>query len=110
MQMLKRKIEVILREWKQTPGHNPLIVKGCRQCGKTSSVLAFGRAHYEQVVYLNFMENPAYASIFFGSLHVDHLVMLITSLLGQDAFSAESGLSHGGQSGCITTIIANKSP
>ena len=30
--MLKRKIEQRFAEWKNTLGHNPLVVKGCRQC------------------------------------------------------------------------------
>ena len=34
--MLKRKIEKQMADWKSTSGHKPLIVKGCRQCGKTS--------------------------------------------------------------------------
>ena len=29
--MLKRKIEEKLLEWKNTEGHKPLIIKGCRQ-------------------------------------------------------------------------------
>ena len=32
--MLKRKMEQVLLDWKNTPDHKPLIVKGCRQCGK----------------------------------------------------------------------------
>ena len=52
--MLKRKIETKLLEWKQTPGHNPLILKGCRQCGKIFSVLRFAHEEYKHVVYLNF--------------------------------------------------------
>lgn len=47
-----------LREWKNTSGHKPLIVKGCRQCGKTFSVLDFAKKNYKHVVYLNFFENP----------------------------------------------------
>ena len=44
--MLKRKIESRLTEWKNTPGRKPLIIKGCRQCGKTFSVLDFARKNY----------------------------------------------------------------
>ena len=66
--MLKRKIEKRLTEWKNTPGHKPLIIKGCRQCGKTFSVLEFAKKNYKHVVYLNFFENPDYASVFAGSL------------------------------------------
>lgn len=47
--MLKRKIERQLAEWKNTSGHKPLIVKGCRQCGKTFSVLDFAKKNYKHV-------------------------------------------------------------
>jgi hypothetical protein len=82
--MLQRKIERHLLQWKNTQGHNPLIVKGCRQCGKTFSVLNFAHRNYEHVVYLNFFENPDYNSIFAGSLEVDSLIMMISALLGPD--------------------------
>ena len=83
--MLKRKIEEQLAEWKTTPGHKPLIIKGCRQCGKTFSVLEFVKKHYKHVVYLNFFENPDYASVFSGSLEIDNLIMLLSALLGKEA-------------------------
>ena len=80
--MLKRKIEQRLVEWKNTPGHKPLIIKGCRQCGKTFSVLEFAKQNYENVVYLNFFINPEYASVFKSSLEVEHIVLLLSSLMG----------------------------
>ncbi len=83
--MLERKIEQTLLDWKNTPGHKPLIVKGCRQCGKTSSVLAFARKNYENVVYVNFLENSNYANAFSGSLEVDYIVMMLSALLGSSA-------------------------
>lgn len=83
--MLKRKIEQTLLDWKNAPGRKPLLLKGCRQCGKTYSATDFARKHYEHVVYLNFIENPVYASVFSGSLEVDHLVMMISALLGPSA-------------------------
>lgn len=83
--MLKRKIEQTLYQWKNTPNHKPLIVKGCRQCGKTFSVLDFAKKNYKHVVYLNFFENPAYASVFAESLEVDNIIMLLSALLGREA-------------------------
>ncbi|MDO4265063.1 MAG: ATP-binding protein [Eubacteriales bacterium] len=83
--MLKRKIEQQLIDWKNTPDHKPLIIKGCRQCGKTFSVLDFAEKNYKHVVYLNFFENPNYASVFAGSLDVDNIVMLLSALLGNSA-------------------------
>ena len=52
--MLRRKIEKTLLDWKNTPNHKPLILKGCRQCGKTYSVLEFAKKNYAHTVYLNF--------------------------------------------------------
>lgn len=83
--MLKRKIEERLLEWKNSPNKKPLIIKGCRQCGKTSSVLDFAKKNYKNVVYLNFFENPAYASVFAGSLEIDNIIMLLSALLGKGA-------------------------
>ena len=83
--MLRRKIEQQLINWKNTEGHKPLIIKGCRQCGKTYSVLDFAKKYYKHVVYLNFFENPDYASVFTGSLEIDRIIMLLSALLGKDA-------------------------
>lgn len=83
--MLKRKIEQRLTEWKNTPNKKPLIIKGCRQCGKTFSVLEFAKKNYTHVVYLNFFENPDYTSVFAGSLEIDNIIMMLSALLGKSA-------------------------
>ncbi|MDE5612359.1 MAG: AAA family ATPase [Odoribacter sp.] len=83
--MLKRKIEQTLSVWKKLKNHNPLVIKGCRQCGKTFSVLDFARKNYTHTVYVNFFENPAYATAFNGSLEVDDIIMYLGALLGDKA-------------------------
>lgn len=80
--MLKRKIEKTLLNWLSTENRNPLILKGCRQCGKTFSVLRFAQQHYKHVVYLNFFENPDYRTIFEGSLKVDDVVLMMSAFVG----------------------------
>ena len=83
--MLRRKVEQTLLTWKNTPNRKPLILKGCRQCGKTYSVLEFAKKNYEHTVYLNFFENPQFVSVFSGSLEVDHITMLLSALMGRAA-------------------------
>ena len=83
--MLKRKIEDELIRWKNDPNKKPLIIKGCRQCGKTYIVRKFAEENYQNVVYLNFIENPDYASVFSGSLSVDHIIMMLSALFGEKA-------------------------
>lgn len=79
--MYQRKVESRLLEWKNTANHKPLVIKGCRQCGKTSSVLDFARKNYKNVVYMDFREEKDLISIFDGSLNIDYLTTLISSSL-----------------------------
>ena len=37
--MFKRKIYNKILEWKNTPSHKPLIIRGLRQIGKTTLIL-----------------------------------------------------------------------
>ncbi len=60
---LRRKIDTFLAEWKADPNRKPLIVKGCRQIGKTESVLRFAKMHYESVVEINFVRDEKYKKI-----------------------------------------------
>lgn len=63
MAYLRRKIDDFLRAWKQNPDRKPLIVKGPRQIGKTESIRKFGAENYEQVIEINFVEEPKYKLI-----------------------------------------------
>lgn len=76
--MYKRKIEDKLVQWKNKTKRKPLIIKGVRQCGKTSSVKAFAETYYEHVIYLNFHEEKRYKSFFAESLNVDAITSNIT--------------------------------
>ena len=74
--MYQRKIENVLQSWLDNPSHKPLVVKGVRQCGKTSSVLDFARKHFQNVVYLDFREHPDYKKFFTPNLEIDSIIML----------------------------------
>lgn len=79
--MLHRKIESVLLDWKNSEEKTPVIIKGCRQCGKTFSALQFANKYYKNVVYINFFENRNFISAFEGSLDVDTIVMNLSSIL-----------------------------
>ena len=80
--MLRRKIDAKLLEWKNEKNHNPLIVKGVRQCGKTFSVTRFAENNYEHIIYMNFVEHPEYCDIFSGSLDIDNIIMMMEAYFG----------------------------
>lgn len=77
--MYKRKIDSKLQEWKNTLGHKPLIIKGVRQCGKTSSVKLFAEKNYKEVVYLDFREHPEYKRFFTPNLDVTSIIMRMSA-------------------------------
>ena len=79
--MYKRKIENILQSWLDDVSHKPLVVKGVRQCGKTSSVMDFAQKHFKNVVCLDFCEHPEYKKFFSPNLEVDAIVMRITAAM-----------------------------
>ena len=41
--MLKRKVDLILENWKNNEDRYPLIIKGARQIGKTTSIRQFAK-------------------------------------------------------------------
>lgn len=79
-ELLKRKIDSYLREWKRRPERKPLIVKGARQVGKTRSIELFAKENYGNVIQINFVEQPKYKSIFDDGFEVDAIVKNISLL------------------------------
>ena len=81
---LKRKITEKLKEWKATPDHNPLVIKGCRQCGKTFSAIDFAKENYGHCVYINFFSNTDF-SMAFNDMDIDTIIMYLSSILKSNA-------------------------
>ena len=77
--MLKRKIEDALLQWKNTLGHNPLVIMGIRQCGKTFIVQHFAANNYNTVVYINFIKDPDRINAFVGSKAVDDILLNLST-------------------------------
>ena len=77
---LTRKVDTYLQAWKQNPDRLPLIIKGPRQVGKTSSILEFANGAYTSVVYINFVEEPKYRSIVSDGYSVADIVRNISLL------------------------------
>lgn len=78
MELLKRKIDSFLTEWKQNEDRLPLIVKGARQIGKTKSIETFGKANYKNMVEINFALQKQYKSIFDDGFEVEKIIKNIT--------------------------------
>lgn len=72
--MLKRKIENELLNWKNAENDKILFLKGPRFVGKSFSVKEFVKANYDYVMYIDFEESPLLKSIFMGSLTISNLL------------------------------------
>lgn len=72
--MLRRKIDKQLEEWKCREDKLPLVVKGARQVGKTTSILEFAKNHYKTIYHLNFFMRPTLAEIFNDDLDADTIL------------------------------------
>jgi len=80
MELLKRKIDSYLLNWKSNPERKPLVVKGARQVGKTESIRAFGKANYKSVIEINFVLQKKFRAIFDDGYEVDTIIRNISLL------------------------------
>lgn len=71
---MERKITNELLKWKSSKNKNALIVKGCRQVGKTYIIREFLRDNYDDYIEINFEEDPEKKKIFDGNLSVDAIM------------------------------------
>lgn len=86
--MLKRKIEKFLGLWKSSVNHNPLVIMGIRQCGKTYIARRFAHDNYKSVVYINFIKNPEKATAFTGSKDVNTIILNLSAQMPGVVFTA----------------------
>ena len=89
---LKRKIDLYLSEWKSDANKKPLIVKGCRQIGKTESILHFARANYESVIEINFVRDEKYKKIISDGYDVNDIIKNISRIDPSKRFIPENTL------------------
>lgn len=77
-----RHIDQALTTWKNSPRHKPLLLRGARQVGKSSSVAHLAK-QFENCVEINFERKPKFMQIFQGDLDAKHIVETIVSLTGE---------------------------
>lgn len=78
--MLKRKIDTILKSWKNDSSKKALLIKGARQIGKTTSIQEFGKENYESFIEINFERNPELKDIFSESLDARTIILNMSAI------------------------------
>ncbi|MBR5394540.1 MAG: AAA family ATPase, partial [Bacteroidaceae bacterium] len=84
--MLRRRISVLLEQWKAKPNHKPLVIMGIRQCGKTFIAQQFANENYKHVIYINFFKEEERKTAFYGSKDVDNIIMLLSAQMRNAKF------------------------
>ena len=77
----KRNIDHYLLEWKNSQRRKPLLVRGARQVGKSSSIRHLGES-FDYFVEINFETRPEYRQIFIDNKNVTDIVSRLSLLAG----------------------------
>ena len=77
MVYIKRNIDKVLLSWKIDSDRKPLLIRGARQVGKSSTVVQFG-SHFEHFVTVNFEKNKKLHSLFDGDIDVKEICLRLS--------------------------------
>ena len=87
---MKRRISNALADWKNRDGRMPLIVNGARQVGKTYILEAFGREHFDNVVYLNMEIEGALSRFFETELDPTKIIRFLEASKGVEIVAGKT--------------------
>lgn len=79
---MKRAIWEQLVNWKNETDRKPLIIRGARQVGKTWIMQEFGRAEYEDVIYLNCDDEPRASDLFAADYDMERILLQLQAISG----------------------------
>ncbi|MCG2789806.1 MAG: AAA family ATPase, partial [Actinomycetia bacterium] len=80
---MKRDVEKVLKKWKDEKRRYPLLVRGARQVGKSYSIKKFAKEAFENLVEINFEQNPKYKACF-DTLNPKKIIASISILSNSD--------------------------
>ncbi len=81
--MLARRIDKELERFYKTEEKKALLITGARQVGKTYSIREFGKAHYENFVEINFLENKTAQTLFENATDSKDLLIRLSAVIGE---------------------------
>jgi len=102
---LKRDIDAKLSVWKTKKDRRPLLIKGARQVGKSTSIEAFGKSQFDKVVSVNFEQRPEFKNCF-ESLIPQEIIESISLLSKTDITAGDTLLFLDEIQECPEAIMA----
>lgn len=89
MKYCKRLIDSKLLEWKESASRKPLLVRGARQVGKSSSIREFGKT-FKYFVEVNLEKQPSFKSLFSADIDVKKTCEKLEVLLSKPIVPGET--------------------
>lgn len=81
---MRRRLYPRLVEWKNDPRRKPLLLYGARQVGKTYLLKEFGKAEFDNMVYLNCYKNEPLKILFEEDTNVRRILTGLSAIAEQE--------------------------
>ena len=78
---ISRNIDGDLENWKNSENRKPLLLRGVRQCGKTSSIRMLATS-FKYFVEVNFEKTPVAKKIFMRDMDITRICSELEELVG----------------------------
>ncbi len=102
---MRRDIEKKFEEWKNENRRYPLLLRGARQVGKSYSVRKFGKQYFENIVEINFEQNPKF-KLCFNTLEPEKIIESISILSNASIIAGKTLLFLDEIQECPNAIIS----
>ncbi|MBR1758431.1 MAG: ATP-binding protein [Lachnospiraceae bacterium] len=79
---ISREVDAILYSWKMDSKRKPILLRGVRQCGKTSTVRALAES-FDHYIEVNLEKQPGLSVLFEGDLDVKRILVQLELSFGQ---------------------------
>ncbi len=101
----KRIIDNSLEEWMNDPERKPLLLRGARQVGKSTTVRHLAEK-FSNFIEINFEQSPEYRAIFEQNLNIERIVNEIGALADKEITAGKSLLFFDEIQMCPNAIMA----
>lgn len=105
MTYLQRLIDKHLLDWKNSPSHKPLLLRGARQVGKSTAIRHLGEL-FGNFVEINFERQPDLKSIFQQNLDVKRIVSQLSVIVGSPIVAGKTLLFFDEIQACPEAIMS----
>ena len=102
---ITRDIDKTLAEWKNEVGRKPILLRGVRQCGKTSAVRALAES-FDSYVEINLEKQPALCALFDGDIDINKILSQIELRYGKPVSAGKTLLFIDEIQACPRAITA----